>query len=79
MTAKERLAANMEKQHEKALEAFIETVGGIKEYLAELTEFADDHLNYNPDDINWGHVGTANHYLETLKQLTDMAFKRGEY
>ena len=79
MTAKQELLAGMGKQHEKALEAFIGTLGGIRQHLAELTEFADEHLGYNPDEIHWGHVGTANHYLETLKELTDFAFNRGEY
>ena len=79
MTAKERLAANTEKQHEKALDAFVGTLGGIREKLAELTEHANDHLGYHPDKITWASVGTANHYLETLTELTDWAFGRGEY
>ncbi len=66
-------------KNEKALENFIGQIGEIKERLAELEAFTDDHMGYNPEDINWGHVGTAGWFLERLTELTDCAFKRGEY
>jgi hypothetical protein len=28
--------------------------------------------------IDWGHVGTMEHYAQLLKRITDMAFKEGE-
>ena len=62
-----------------ALGRFMEQVGEINEKLAELQAFADDHLNFHPDEINWGHVGDAGYYLERLTELTDRAFGRGEY
>ncbi|MDR2533009.1 MAG: hypothetical protein LBC82_09245 [Oscillospiraceae bacterium] len=68
----------MEK-HEKALDRFMEQISEFRERLAELQEFADEHMGYNPDDINWGHVGTAGWYLERITELTDCAYKRGEY
>lgn len=34
---------------------------------------------YSPENINWGHVGTAGWFLEKLTELTDYAYKRGEY
>jgi len=74
-----KLQENMQVQHEKALEQFIGQIGEINERLAALQEFADEHLGYNPDDINWGHVGSAGWVLEKLTELSDWAFKRGEY
>ena len=74
-----KLVKNMEVQHEKALEKFIGQIGEINDRLAELQNFADDHMGFNPDDINWGHVGTAGWLLEKLTELTDYAYKRGEY
>jgi len=62
-----------------ALERFIGQIGEINEKLAELQEFADNHMNFHPDDIHWGHVGDASYYLETLTELTDRAYGRGEY
>jgi hypothetical protein len=64
---------------EKALGAFIGTLGEINDRLEELQTYIDDHMEYPPDDINWGHVGTAQYYLEKLTELTDHAFGRGEY
>ena len=57
---------------------FINILGEIDEKLEELKAFTDDHMGYQPDDINWGHVGTAGYFLERLTELTDAAFKRGE-
>ena len=33
----------------------------------------------SPDEINWGHVGTLNHYRAKLREITDSAFKEGEH
>ncbi|GHU48804.1 hypothetical protein FACS1894127_0250 [Clostridia bacterium] len=64
---------------EKALDAFMGKIATIHERLAELQEFADNHMEYDPEEVNWGHVGTAGYYLEQLTELTDHAFGRGEY
>ena len=69
----------MNASHEKALNKFMEQIGEINERLAELQAFTDEHMGYNPDDINWGHVGTAGWFLERLTELTDSAYNRGEY
>lgn len=63
----------------KALDEFIGTLGTIYERINELRDFMDDHMGYQPDEINWGHVGTAQHFLSGLTELTDCAYKRGEY
>jgi len=64
---------------EQALSTFMGQIGEINELLAELQDFADDHLGYSPEDVTWGHVGTANYFLERLNELADFAFKRGEH
>jgi hypothetical protein len=73
------LEKNLKKSDEKALEKFIGIIGEVNERLAELQTFTDEHMGFSPDDINWGHVGTAGWFLEKLKELTDFAYKRGEY
>lgn len=65
--------------NEKALDKFIGTIGEINERLTELKAFADEHMGYDPERIDWGHVGTAEHFLEMLSELTDIAYRRGEY
>jgi hypothetical protein len=79
MTRKERFEAQKEAAHEKALAHFMGQMAEIRERLGELTEYADDFMGYCPDEINWGHVGGAGYFLGKLTELTDQAFKRGEY
>ena len=47
--------------------------------LARIQTLSDDHFDTNPDAINWGHVGTLNHYASLLRQIADAAFKEGEH
>ena len=63
----------------KALDAFMTTKSQIDAMLARLTAVSDDHFETHPDEINWGNVGTLNHYASLLRQITDSAFKEGEY
>ena len=77
--ANQELNKAMAASHEKALGKFMGQLAEINERLAELQTFADEHMGYHPDDINWGHVGTAASYLESLTELTDRAYNRGEY
>ena len=51
----------------------------IDEMLARLQTLSDDHFNAHPDEINWGHVGTLEHYASLLKRITDSAFGEGEH
>ena len=51
----------------------------IDAMLARLQALSDEHFNYSPDDIDWGHVGTLGYYAELLKRVTDSAFHEGEH
>ena len=62
-----------------ALDAFIARKSEIDAMLDRLKALSNDHFGYDPDDINWGHVGTLAHYAELLKRITDAAFKEGEH
>ena len=61
------------------IDAFIARKAEIDAMLARLQSLSEDHFNYTPDEIHWGHVGTLEHYAELLKRITDAAFKEGEY
>jgi hypothetical protein len=65
--------------NDKALNAFISAKVEIDMMLERLKALSDDHFNTHPDEINWGDVGTLNHYASLLRQVTDSAFKEGEY
>jgi hypothetical protein len=64
---------------EQALAAFVSKKAAIDAMLARLQALSDDHFGYSPDDIDWGHVGTLEHYAELLECITDSAFKEGEH
>jgi hypothetical protein len=66
-------------ENSKALNAFMTTKLQIHDMLARLTALSDDHFEAHPDEINWGDVGTLNHYASLLRQITDSAFKEGEH
>jgi hypothetical protein len=63
----------------KALDAFITSKFQIDAMLARLTALSDDHFEAHPDEINWGDVGTLNHYASLLRQIAGSAFKEGEH
>ena len=63
----------------KALDAFIAAKAEIDAMLERLAALSADHFETNPDEINWGHVGTLNHYRAKLREITDMAFNEGEH
>ncbi len=65
--------------NDKALNAFITAKFEIDAMLARLAALSDDHFGTCPDEINWGDVGTLNHYASLLRQITDSAFKEGEH
>ena len=65
--------------NDKALDAFIDAKSEIDAMLERLSALSADHFETSPDEINWGHVGTLNHYRAKLREITDMAFSEGEH
>ena len=63
----------------KALDAFIAAKTEIDAMLERLATLSADHFATDPDEINWGDVGTLNHYRAKLREITDMAFSEGEH
>ena len=80
MTDRHQLRAEKTRRNqEAALAAFIEKKAEIDAMLARLQRLSDDHFDAHPEEINWGHVGTLNHYASLLRQITDAAFKEAEH
>ena len=80
MTDRHQLRAEKARRNqEAALAAFMEKKAEIDEMLARLQGLSDDHFSAHPDEINWGHVGTLEHYASLLKRITDSAFGEGEF
>lgn len=80
MTDRHQLRAEKAQRNQEAtLAAFIEKKAEIDAMLARLQMLSDDHFNAHPDEINWGHVGTLEHYASLLKRITDSALGEGEF
>ena len=73
-----RMQNQIARSKEQALAAFVSKKAEIDAMLTRLRALSDDHFNYSPDEIGWGHVGTLGYYAELLKRVTDSAFKEGE-
>ena len=67
------------RNQETALAAFLTRKSEIDEALSRLQGLSDDHFEYDPEHIDWGHVGTLAHYAELLKRITDMAYHEGDH
>ncbi len=69
----------MPKINDAALDAFIAAKTEIDVMLARLVAKSADHFGYSPEEVNWGDVGTLDHYRARLHEITDMAFREGEH
>ena len=65
------------KDNTAALDAFLAKKAEIDTMIARLQALSAEHFEVSPDEINWGHVGTLEHYAELLKRITDAAFREG--
>jgi len=74
-----KLQSQIAKSKEQALAAFVSKKAEIDAMLTRLQALSDDHFNYSPDEIDWGHVGTLGYYAELLKRVTDSAFNEGDH
>ena len=66
-------------QNDKILDAFMAAKAEIDVMLERLKTLSDDHFGTHRDQINWGDVGTLNHYASLLRQITVAVFKEGEH
>lgn len=64
----------MPKTNDTALDAFIAAKTEIDAMLTRLVAHSAEHFGYSPEDVNWGHVGTLDHYRARLREITYMGF-----
>ena len=72
-------ATGSRERSNKALDAFLAAKTEIDAMLERIAALSADHFETHPDEINWGHVGTLSHYRDKLREITDSAFREGEY
>jgi hypothetical protein len=59
--------------------AFARQKGEFDAALDRLQELSADFFNLTPDEITWGHAGMLAHYNRLLREMTDAAFREGEF
>jgi len=72
-------AEKARRNKEAALAAFIAKKEEIDDMLASFQALIDEHFGVNPDEVNWGHVRSLEHYASMLREITDTAFHEGEF
>lgn len=64
----------MPKTNDAALATFIARKAEIDAMLARLAALSADHFECSPEDVNWGDVGTLEHYRALLREITDAIY-----
>ena len=67
------------RSNDRALAAFVTRKAEIDTMLARLQALSGEHFHANPEDINWGNVGTLVNIATKLREITDSAFSEGEF
>ena len=62
----------------KAIDAFLAAKAEIDVMLERFAALSADHFQSSPDETNWGHIGTLDHWRDRLREITDSAFKERE-
>jgi len=55
--------------NEPALDKFVENIVVSRRLLKSIKEKLDNHMNVNPNSVNWSHVGDSQHVLESLREI----------
>ena len=79
LTRKAAMTRTIRAPKPSALDAFMAAKAEIDAMLDRLRALSDDHFEADPDAVNWGHVGTLDHYRAKLREINDMAFHEGEH
>lgn len=54
---------------EQAVDAFLKNTSRNIELLQALLAHVEDHMGVAPEEVNWGHVGSAGKAREDLEEL----------
>lgn len=63
----------------KAIDAWLARKAEIDALLARIQAHSDEHFEHDPDNIDWGHVGTLADVATKLQNISDSLFGEGEY
>lgn len=55
--------------NQTALDKFVANVAASQALLESLKQHLDNHLEVDPDEVNWGHVGESGRIRDHLQEL----------
>jgi hypothetical protein len=48
-------------------------MAALEEKLDALKAHIENHMDVAPEEVNWGHVGSAKHLLQLIKEASEFA------
>jgi hypothetical protein len=69
----------MPKTNDAALAAFVAAKTEIDGMLERVAALRAEHFECSPEHVNWGDIGTLEHYRARLREITDMALRGGKH
>jgi len=79
ITSTEKTTKDLIMNNSAAQKAFLQNIEQMKSDMKRMQSNLDNFMSMNPDDINWGDAGTAGHYAEQIKEVSNQMFNEGEY
>lgn len=55
--------------NEKALDAFCHHIASARELTTLIARHLDNHMEVEPDEVNWANAGDANRIHDALKEI----------
>ena len=68
----------MKNNKECALAAFISHMDTAHNLLEELREYFNNHMDTSPEDVRWGHAGSAAHVIGQLQEIRQFLGLKGK-
>ena len=59
--------------NKQALDEFVGMMAALEEKLDTLKAHIENHMDVAPEEVNWGHVGSAKHLLQLIKEASEFA------
>lgn len=73
MTTMKTRNATRKTNKEQALATFMNRTQACRDLVEKITAHLDDHMNVEPEKVNWANVGDAAHIQMLLEQICDFA------
>lgn len=74
MKTTEQIIQKQEKKKEQLVDTFINTSMRIQDLMEKLEAKIDDHYGFEPEEINYNHLGNVQEIEKKLKELVEFIY-----